>query len=67
VNIDLEEDIEPFLDKKICLRYWDVGSDHVDFRAIVNAIDKGGGQTCDIVGILTELERAGYLICKISK
>ena len=67
MNIDLEEDIEPFLDRQICVKYWDSPSDHADFRAIVNAIDKGGGQTCDIVGILKELDKAGYLIYKMKK
>lgn len=29
---------------------------------IVKAIDRGGGQTCDIAGVLRELDVAGYVI-----
>ena len=65
MNVNLEEDIEPFLDNKICQRYWDTKTDHYDFRKIVDAIDTGGGQTCDITGVLRELYRAGYIITKI--
>lgn len=59
---DLEHDIEPFLDGKICIKYWNAASDHAHFRAICSAIDKGGGQTCDIVGVLRELDKAGFMI-----
>ena len=48
---DLEGDIEPFLEKSICNIYWDAPTDHSDFRKIADAIDTGGGQTCDIVGV----------------
>lgn len=65
MSVDLERDIEPFLDNKICQIYWDIKSDHSDFRKIVNAIDTGGGQTCDITGVLRELYKAGYFITKI--
>lgn len=30
--------------------------------AIWNAIDKGGGQTVDIIGVIRELDKAGYFI-----
>lgn len=60
--MNLEEDIEPFLDKNICARYWHSPSDHKVFREIVNAIDAGGGQTVDVVGVLTELNKAGFVI-----
>jgi hypothetical protein len=65
--IDLERDIEPFASKMVLARYWDSPSDHADFRAIVNAIDIGGGQTCDIVGVLQALDMAGYAIVKVAK
>src|SRR5580704_7673683 len=29
---------------------------------IMDAIDKGGGQECDVAGVIRELDRAGYLI-----
>lgn len=29
---------------------------------IWDAIDAGGGQTCDIPGVVRELDRAGYII-----
>jgi hypothetical protein len=29
---------------------------------IYEAIDKGGGQTCDITGVLRELDAAGFII-----
>ena len=67
MNVDLEQDIEPFLEKVICCRYWDSPSDHADFRAIVDAIDSGGGQTCDIVGVLRALDKAGFVIKKWAK
>lgn len=31
---------------------------------IYQAIDLGGGQTCDVAGVLRELLKAGYVICK---
>lgn len=61
--MNLEEDIEPYLDKKICLRYWDTSTDHADFRAIINAIYKAVGD--DVIIILIELEKAGFVIRKI--
>lgn len=63
--MNLEEDIEPFLIKDVCLLYWNVGSDHAEFRAIINAIDIGGGQTCDVPRVLLELYRAGFVIRKL--
>ena len=60
----LEEWIELKLDKSILLKYWDTLTDHADFRAIIDAMDKGGGQTCDIPGILKELDKAGFIIRK---
>lgn len=35
-----------------------IGEDH----PIYKAIDLGGGQTCNIKGVLRELDRAGYVI-----
>jgi hypothetical protein len=32
---------------------------------VYNAIDKGGGQVCDIAGIFRELHAAGYVIVPI--
>ena len=29
---------------------------------IYSAIDRGGGQTCDIAAIIREIDRAGYII-----
>lgn len=60
--MNLEEDVEPFLDKKTCLQYWHIQSDHKCFREIINAIDTGGGQTCDVPGVLRELDKAGFII-----
>lgn len=34
---------------------------------IYKAIDRGGGQTCDIPGVLRELEKAGYAIVRKSE
>lgn len=60
--MNLEEDVKPFLDKNICDRYWHCPSDHKIFREIINAIDTGGGQTCDVVGVLKALYDAGFVI-----
>lgn len=60
--MNLEEDIEPNLAVNICNRYWHSPSDHKIFREIINAIDLGGGQTCDVVGVLRELDKAGFVI-----
>ncbi len=59
---DIERDIEPYLDKSICNRYWHSQSDHYLFREICNAINTGGGQTCNVVGVLRELDKAGFVI-----
>lgn len=61
-QMNLEEDIEPFLDTKICINYWHSPSDHEIFRKIINAIDLGGGQTCDVPGVLRELDKAGFVV-----
>lgn len=63
----LESDIEPFLEGMICSAYWNCETDHEDFRHIINAIDLGGGQACDVVGVLRELFKAGYVIRKMKK
>lgn len=60
--MNLEEDIKPNLAKDICVRYWHSPSDHKIFREIINAIDLGGGQTCDVVGVLRELDKAGFVV-----
>lgn len=37
----------------------------IGFKQVCNAIDSGGGQTCDINGVLKALDKAGYRIsCK---
>ncbi len=59
---DIENDIEPYLDTSICDRYWHIQSDHKVFREICRAIDRGGGQTCSVVGVLRELDKAGFVI-----
>lgn len=63
--MNLEQDIEPFVPSKVSRYYWDEKDDHVDYRAIVNAIDSGGGQTCDVPKVLIELFKAGYRIVRI--
>lgn len=60
--MNLEKDIEPHLDRSICNIYWHCPSDHKIFREIINAIENGGGQTCDVVGILSELNKAGFVV-----
>lgn len=60
--MNLEQDIEPFLENHICNRYYHISSDHKDFREIINAIDLGGGQTCNVVGVLRALDKAGFVI-----
>lgn len=37
-----------------------------DAEAIREAIDKGGGQSCDVEGVLRELEKAGFAILRTS-
>jgi hypothetical protein len=39
-------------------------SPYIEDGPIWNAIDIGGGQTCDIAGVLRELTSAGYVIVK---
>ncbi len=63
--MNLEEDIEPFVPSKVSNYYWNEGNDHADYRAIVNAIDSGGGQTCDVPKVLIKLFEAGYRIVRI--
>lgn len=60
--MNLERDIEPNLARSICVRYWHIPSDHKAFREIVNAIDLGGGGRADVVGILRELDKAGFVV-----
>lgn len=36
---------------------------HIDgFKKVLEAIDKGGGQTCDVNGVLKSLNEAGFRI-----
>lgn len=63
----LVEKLEYDLGKDICKYYWDSPSDHVDFNKILNAIDTGGGQTCDITGVMRELHKQGFKIVRIDK
>jgi hypothetical protein len=60
--MNLEQDIEPFLESNICNNYWHSPSDHKIFREIINAIDAGGGQSCNVPGVLRELHKAGFVI-----
>lgn len=62
MSFDIERDIEPYLDSSICNRYWHIQSDHKMFREICSAIDTGGGQTCNVAGVLRELDKAGFVI-----
>lgn len=59
------EDHEYKLGREISKHYWDAPTDHKDFNKILNAIDIGGGQTCDISGVIRELHKAGFKIVKI--
>jgi len=63
--MNLEQDVEPFLETKVSNRYWNEGNDHADFRAIINAIDTGGGQTCDVPKVLAKLYEAGFVIVRM--
>lgn len=63
----LVEELQELIPTDICKFYWDSATDHEDFNNILNAIDSGGGQTCDIVGVLKELHKAGYGIMRIKK
>lgn len=37
----------------------------IGFKRVCNAIDLGGGQTCDVNGVLKALDEAGYVVsCK---
>jgi hypothetical protein len=49
----------------ILKHYWNVGDDHADLKDIIEAIDKGGGQTTDVPGVLRELHKIGFIIRKI--
>lgn len=51
-----------FIEKRITDIYVKEPSHRVGFLQILNAIDKGGGQTCNVNGILRELDNAGYKI-----
>ncbi len=55
------------LDKSVLMFYWDSQTDHEDFRNILQAIDRGGGQTVDISGVIRELHKAGYGILRLIK
>ena len=59
------EDFEYKLGRDISKYYWDIGTDHENFNKILNAIDIGDGQTCDIAGVMRELHKAGFKIVKI--
>lgn len=60
----LVEWAEQKLSKDILIQYWDTGTDHEDFNKILNAIDTGGGQTCDVPRVIAELHKAGFRIVK---
>lgn len=53
------------LPKSVLNFYWNPNTDHDDFRRILQAIDRGGGQTVDITGVIKELHNAGYGICAL--
>lgn len=44
--------------------YRDAKNDHFNLQAILQAIDTGGGQTCDVPKVLIELHNAGFVIVK---
>ena len=60
----LEDWIEHMVPASVCVQYWDTPTDHQDFRQIIAAIDRGGGQTCDIPRILIELDNVGFKIVR---
>ncbi len=61
----LVEELSYKIGSLINLHYWDTLTDHEDYDKILKAIDIGGGQTCDIAGVIIELHRAGFKIVKI--
>jgi len=62
----LVEDLENKIGREISKYYWDSPTDHADFDKILNAIDNGSGQTCDIAGVMIALHKAGFKIVRIS-
>lgn len=63
----LVEELEYKIGSGISNYYWDTASDHADYEKILNAIDNGGGQTCDIAGVMKELHKQGFKIVRIDK
>lgn len=60
----LVEELEYKIGSEISNLYWDCPSDHDDYDKILNAIDRGGGQTCNIAGVVIALYKAGFRIVK---
>lgn len=56
---------EYYIDKEIVDIYVFAPSHMIGFEKVCKAIDAGGGQTCDVNGVLKALNSAGYMVsCK---
>lgn len=55
---------EKNLTREVCGQYWHSPTDHDDFGKILQAIDRGGGQACDVPGVLRALHEAGFKVVK---
>ncbi len=56
---------EYFIDQEIVDVYVFAPSNMIGLEKVCRAIDSGGGQTCDINGVLKALNEAGYVVsCK---
>lgn len=53
---------EYHIDKAIVDIYVFTSNHMIGFEKICEAIDRGGGQTCDINGVLKALNEAGYMV-----
>lgn len=51
-----------FIDQEIYNKYVTHFSHAIGFELICEAIDSGGGQTCDVNGVLRELDKAGFKV-----
>jgi len=58
----IETDAGYFIDSNIYELYVKRSSHNVGFAEVCKAIDSGGGQVCDVNGVLKELYKAGFVV-----
>lgn len=62
----LVEDYQDKIGPQISSYYYNIETDHENYNKILNAIDTGGGQTCDVANVVIALHKAGFKIVELS-